>query len=127
MTPRFSGLPFFVYPVSDMPRARAFYRGVLGLTESANWGDKWVEFEVGSPDGPALAISTEIGGAIPGSTAAAAALEAIDFDAAIAHLRAQNISIIFGPADSGVCHFARFTDPDGNHLVLHRHHPPAAS
>jgi len=31
------------------------------------------------------------------------------------------------PVDTGVCRFARFLDPDGNHLVLHRAHEKPAS
>jgi hypothetical protein len=33
------------------------------------------------------------------------------------------VTFLFGPTDTGVCDFARFEDPDGNHLILHRRHP----
>lgn len=119
MKPRFNALPFFVYPVADMTRARAFYTGVLGLTETANWSDEWIEFDVGAGT---LALSSAMPDAQPGARGGAAALETPDFDAAVAHLKAHGVRFAFEPADTGVCRFARFLDPDGNHLVLHRVH-----
>jgi predicted enzyme related to lactoylglutathione lyase len=118
MPPRFTALPFFVYPVADMPRARKFYGGVLGLTETANWEDQWIEYDIG---GGTLAISGFMPDATPGR-AGAAALETGDFDGTVAHLKAQGVVFVFEPADTGVCHFARFLDSEGNHLVLHRKH-----
>lgn len=118
MKPRFTGISFFVYPVRDMARARSFYGTVLGLTESANWEDKWIEFDVGPAT---LAITSFMEGAVPGH-AAAAALETDDFDNVAAHLKQQGVKFLTEPVDTGVCKFARFEDPEGNHLVLHRKH-----
>lgn len=120
MTPKFSALPFVVYPVSDMARARAFYEGVLGLTPGASWEDVFAEFDVGAGT---LAISTAMTGTTPGARGAAAALETEAFDEMVAHLKAAGVEFVLEPVDTGVCHFARFLDPDGNHLVLHRAHP----
>jgi predicted enzyme related to lactoylglutathione lyase len=119
MQPTFTGIPFFVYPVHDMARARAFYGGVLGLTESHLWEDKWVEYDVG---GSTLALSSIMQDAQPGAKAGAVALETEQFDETVAHLKAQGVKFPLEPFDSGVCRFARFEDPDGNHLVLHRRH-----
>lgn len=119
MPPNFSGIPFFVYPVRDMARARAFYGGVLGLTAGQAWEDKWVEYEVGTAT---LALSSVMEGAEPGAKAGAVALETGQFDEAVAHLKAHGVKFPLEPIDSGVCRFARFEDPDGNHLVLHRKH-----
>lgn len=118
-TPRFTKLAFFVYPVSDMTRARGFYAGVLGLKETAAWEDKWLEFDIG---GSTLALSTMMEGCTPGALGGAAAFETSDFDAVVAHLKAQGVPFLLEPMDTGVCDFARFADPDGNHLVLHRAH-----
>ncbi len=117
--PAFTALSFFVYPVSDMARARAFYGGVLGLKETSAWQDAWVEFDVGAGT---LALSTMMDGCTPGARGGAAALEAPAFDETVAHLRAHGVMFLREPADTGVCRFARFVDPDGNHLVLHRAH-----
>lgn len=122
MKPRFTALPFFVYPVTDMARARAFYAGVLGLTETARWGDEWVEFDVGTST---LALSTVMQDAQPGARGGAVALETPDFDTAVEHLKSHGTRFALEPVDTGVCRFARFLDPDGNHLVLHRAHGSA--
>lgn len=117
--PQFTALPFFVYPVRDMARARAFYTTVLGLRETANWNDEWVEFDLPNAT---LALSTVMRGAQPGARGGAAALESPDYDAAVAWLKQHGVSFLLEPMDSGVCRFARFEDPDGNPLVLHRKH-----
>lgn len=118
MKPRFTGLPFIVYPVADMARARRFYTEVLGLAETANWDDQWVEFDVGTGT---LALSSVMQDAAPGR-AGCAALETDDYDNVTAHLRVQGVRFVLEPMDSGVCRFARFLDSEGNHLVLHRKH-----
>lgn len=122
MSPRFRGVPFFVYPVRDMARSRSFYSGVLGMRECAAWEDKWVEFEVGPAPCAVIALSTVMEGAQPGARGGAAALETDDFEGAVAHLKSAGVPFLFEPADTGVCRFARFADPDGNPLVLHRKH-----
>ena len=122
--PTFTGLPFFVYPVRDMTRARAFYREVLGLRETANWRDEWIEFDVGSGT---LALSTDIEGAVPGSKGGAAALEAPNYEEAVAWLKHHGVRFCQEPVETNVCRFGRFEDPDGNHLVLHRIHDQPTS
>ena len=119
MQPTFTGIPFFVYPVRDMVRAKAFYGGVLGLTAGDAWEDKWVEYEVGTAT---LALSRIMEGAQPGAKAGAVALETAQFDETVAHLKAHGVKFLFGPVNTGVCQFARFEDPEGNHLVLHQKH-----
>lgn len=118
MKPRFTGLPFFVYPVADMPRARKFYTEVLGLAETANWEDQWVEFDLGAGT---LALSGFMIGSAPG-LAGCAGLETDDFEGMVAHLREKGVRFVMEPADTGVCRFARFLDSEGNHLALHRKH-----
>lgn len=116
-------LPFFVYPVSDMARAKAFYTDVLGLTEIANWDEQWVEFGIAADDsGPALALSSVMTGAEPGAQGAAVALETPDFEAMVAKLKDHGVAFALEPMETSVCHFARFHDPDGNPIVLHRLH-----
>lgn len=122
MKPLFREIPFFVYPVRDMARSKQFYNTVLGLREVYNWENTWVEFDLGADGGPVIALATEIDGAQPGAKAGAVGLESDCFDEAVRHLRSHGVRFIFGPTDTGVCDFARFEDPDGNHLVLHRKH-----
>ena len=117
--PAFSSIPFFVYPVSDMARSRGFYSGVLGLSETGSWEDKWVEFAVG--DGT-IALSTVMMGATPGVKGGAVALETERFEDAVAALKSAGVRFALEPTDTGFCMLARFEDPDGNHIVLHRKH-----
>jgi len=46
--------------------------------------------------------------------------EVEDFDAAVTHLREHDIAVFLGPAETKVCHWAAFRDPDGNRLVIHK-------
>ena len=128
MIPPFSTLPFFTYPVSDMDRACAFYQDVLGLTEVARWDKFWVEFAISTDvPGPVLALATDMAGCQPGAPGGAAALESPDFEAMVAHLKAHGVQFVMQPEKTSVCHFARFLDPDGNHLILHRIHAAQAT
>ena len=46
---RIKGLAFVGIPVTDMPRARSFYEGVLGLKVSEKMmSGKWVEYSLGN-------------------------------------------------------------------------------
>jgi catechol 2,3-dioxygenase-like lactoylglutathione lyase family enzyme len=119
MKPRLTRLVFFVYPVKNMARACRFYGGVLGLKPGDRWGNRWAEFELGRD---VIALSTVMTGARPGAKGGALALETDRFDEVVAHLRKKKVKFFFGPTDTGVCDFARFADPDGNHLILHRKH-----
>src|SRR5665213_2858545 len=65
---------FVMYPVTDMPRAVAFYRDVLGLTKSGLESDFWVEFDV---DGVTFGIGNFEQVGEPGS-AQSLALEVTD-------------------------------------------------
>ena len=46
-----------------------------------------------------------------------------DVAAARADLEERGVEFV-GERDSGVCHMAFFTDPDGNALILHRRYAP---
>jgi catechol 2,3-dioxygenase-like lactoylglutathione lyase family enzyme len=55
-----SEIAFSGYPVTDMPRAREFYEGLLGLKVTMDHemeGGHWVEFDIGSG---ALAVSSPL-------------------------------------------------------------------
>ena len=126
--PAFSSLPFFVYPVSNMNRACAFYRDTLGLTETARWDNFWVEFAL-SPENTrsVIALSTIMTECTPGAPGGAVALETSEFTEMVAYLKAAEVPFLMEPTKTEVCHFARFQDPDGNHLILHRIHDQPAS
>jgi catechol 2,3-dioxygenase-like lactoylglutathione lyase family enzyme len=115
-------IAFSCYPVTDMPRARAFYEGILGLTltmDHQSDGTHWVEYEIG-PATLAIAIAP---GLHPTPIGCSVALEVDDFPAAIASLQAANIPFQFGPIETPVCHMAFVSDPDGNSIGIHQRKP----
>ena len=108
---------FIAYSVKDVPRAKAFYRDVVGLKVSeADSTERWVEFNVGNTtfgigDGAAIGIT-------PGSQFAAA-FEVDDIDAMHELLKKKGVAVsdVFaGPA----CKSAFVTDPDGNRFAIHQ-------
>ena len=54
------------------------------------------------------------------------ALHVEDVEAARAKLEAQGVEFHAETIDSGVCHMAFFSDPDGNALMLHNRYAPKA-
>ena len=117
---------FVAVPVQDLKRADEFYGGTLGLTRNSNSGERWVEYELGNVT--LALVSPEAMG--PDFQARGhqmpIALRVSDVDAARASLEAEGVVFHHGTIDSGVCHLATFSDPDGNTLQLHRRHAPYA-
>ena len=52
------------------------------------------------------------------------ALHVDDVAAARAALEAKGVEFMGDTFDTGVCHMALFTDPDGNGLMLHNRYAP---
>jgi predicted enzyme related to lactoylglutathione lyase len=115
-------IAFCCYAVTDMPRARAFYEGALGLkpTHVVDLPDgQWVEYEFG-PYALTLGRSPNWK---PSPNGCTVALEVEDFDAAIAHLRAQGVKFRVEPFPTPVCRMAMIFDPDGNTIGIHKRNP----
>ncbi len=112
----FEDIAFVVYPISDMRRARSFYRDALGLEETANWDDAWLEYDIGHGT---LAITNTFPQLTPGSNGAMVAIEVTDLDAVASGLKEKGISWATGPFDSPACRGGSIKDPDGNELILH--------
>jgi len=112
-------IAFSCYPVTDMAWARKFYEGVLGLkpTTVTDLPDsKWVEYEFG----PYALYIGSAPGFKPSPDGCTVALEVEDFDAAIAHLRANNVKFRMEPFPTPVCRMAFISDPDGNTICIHK-------
>lgn len=113
---------FSCYPVTDMPRARAFYEGILGLTVTMDHeleGGQWVEYDIGAAT---LAIGVAPG-MLPSRDGCNVALEVDDFDSAVSELKNANVEFSFGPFETPVCHMAYVRDPDGNSVCIHKRKP----
>ncbi|SRR5581483_4796383 len=110
-------IAFFVYPVTDLPRARKFYEETLGLKMAMNFQDMWVEYELG--DGT-LALTNVDMGHKPGAKGGAVAFEVDDYDKTIADLKAKKANFVMDTYETPVCHFACVADPDGNQVMIHK-------
>jgi catechol 2,3-dioxygenase-like lactoylglutathione lyase family enzyme len=108
-------IDFVAVNVSDMERAKRFYRDTLGM-DFPIWDDtpRWQEFQ---SEPVAFALREDKGG--PGINAAVA-LGVEDVTAAVEELRARGVTIEDGPFEAGVCYSALIRDPDGNLLILHQ-------
>ena len=120
-----SAIAFTGYPVTDIPRARAFYEQVLGLKSSTVFeheGRHWIEYDIGPGT---LAISNMSPDKWkPSADGPCIALDVADFPASVSALRAAGVKFFIEPMDSGVCHMAIVADPDGNALVIHQRYRP---
>ena len=112
---------FTGYPVTDLARARAFYEGVLGLkpaTVREGGGKGWIEYEMGDST---LAIGNGAGDKwLPSGQGPGMGLEVADFPAAVAALRAAQVTFVGEPLDFPGCTMVVVQDPDGNRLVIHK-------
>jgi predicted enzyme related to lactoylglutathione lyase len=107
---------FYLFAVSDMTRTRAFYSEVLGLKETANWNDKWVEFDLGHGT---LALTEESAEMPGGSGGTMVALEISDLDDAFEILKEVGVAVPEKPWESPVCRGLEIKDPDGYAILLH--------
>lgn len=112
---------FIGYPVTDLPRARAFYEQVLGFKPASIWGDEtkaWVEYEVGPHT---LAINNmDPANWKPSTDGAGVALEVENFGDAIEELKKANVPFVLEPMDFPSCRMALISDPDGNSICIHQ-------
>jgi len=116
---RVTEIAFTGYPVTDMPRARAFYEGVLQLKTTSVFDcgpGQWIEYDIGPGT---IAITNMSPEWKPSTSGPAIALEVADFDEAIAALRAASTKFLIEPAESPACRLTVITDPDGNSLCIH--------
>jgi predicted enzyme related to lactoylglutathione lyase len=107
-------IAFVMYPVTDMPRAVAFYEETLGLKKDGLASDFWVEFDVA---GTTFGIGNFEQVGTPG-TGQSLALEVKDLDAFVGRLRERGVDVT-DPHDLTICRICAVRDPDGNQVWLH--------
>ena len=119
-----SGVDFVVVATQDIERSEAFYRDVLGLEFGKRWGNMpGVEYETGNLT-LALMESKAFGLEFAPNGVQPIAFRVDDVAKRRAELEAKGVEFSGEIFDSGVCHMAFFTDPDGNDLMLHRRYTP---
>lgn len=111
---------FIGIPSQDSERSRRFYVETLGLTPDEHgrfefWAGETC-FGIWEPE--------KLGMAFAPQKNAHPALHVDDVAAAREELEAKGVVFAGEIMDTGVCHMAFFTDPDGNDLMLHRRYAP---
>ena len=123
-TPEFvRGVDFVGIPVHDVPAAAVFYGETLGLPRSVYIPERhFSEFETGN-----LTLSVydpEKMGMQHERNPNPIALHVDDVAAARKTLEERGVAFHGDILDTGVCHMAFFSDPDGNALMLHHRYAP---
>ena len=117
------GVDFFGLPTRDLEAAVSFYGETLGLRRSAYRPDRHhAEFETGNLT--LNLMNAERMGLEFNPNRNPLALHVDDVAAARARLEEQGVEFHGDTFDTGVCHMAFFSDPDGNALMLHHRYAP---
>ncbi len=115
-----SKLDFVGVPTQDPERARTFYVDTLGLRpdDSARF-EVWVGqtcLGIWEPGKQGIPFAPQKNAHL--------VLHVDDVAQARAELEAKGVEFAADTFDTGVCHMALFTDPDGNDLMLHNRYAP---
>ena len=115
-----SKLDFVGIPSEDAERARSFYVDALGLrpddrTRTEVWAGETC-FAIWEPKRFGMEFAPQKN--------AHPALHVDDVAATRAELEAKGVEFAGDILDTGVCHMAFFSDPDGNDLMLHHRYAP---
>src|SRR3954470_22860525 len=97
-----TSIAFIVYHVTDMPRARRFYEGDLGLGVETNIREEWIEYGIA---GATFAITTMMGQGV-GGKGAEVAFEVEDLDAFTERLKQHNVPFVREVFPTPVCRLA---------------------
>jgi predicted enzyme related to lactoylglutathione lyase len=118
-----TGVDFVPVPTRNYDAAVQFYGETLGLRRSVYRPDRHLaEFETGNltltlmePERMGLQFHVNPN---------AIAFHVDDVEAARSKLQERGVSFAGDTFDTGVCHMAFFSDPDGNALMLHHRYAP---
>jgi predicted enzyme related to lactoylglutathione lyase len=122
-SPLITGTDFVSIPTRDLAAAVAFYGDALGLPCSVHRPERnFAEFETGNVtlnvhDSEKMGLEYQ-----PNKNHCA--LHVDDVAAARQSLEARGVTFEGEIFDTGVCHMAFFSDPDGNALMLHHRYAP---
>jgi len=117
---------FVSVPITNMARSKQFYGETLGLP-LVSGQDGWPEYQLGENVSLYLIDPTNVGQSFTAPHASSIALRVPDVAQARSALEAKGVEFHGDIFDTGVCHMAFFSDPDGNALMLHRRYAPRES
>jgi catechol 2,3-dioxygenase-like lactoylglutathione lyase family enzyme len=113
-------LDFIGIPSQDAERSRRFYVETLGLRpDDRSSTEVWAGdtcFTIWEPSRFGMEFAPQKN--------AHPALHVDDVAATRAELEGKGVAFTGDILDTGVCHMAFFTDPDGNDLMLHHRYAP---
>jgi len=114
-----TAIAFTVYPVRDIPKARAFYESVLGLKLTHSFRDEWLEYDLG--EGTFAITSMDIGRK-PGAEGAVVAFETGAYESFLKRLKDAKVKFVLDTFETPVCRMAVVADPEDNHIIIHQRH-----
>jgi predicted enzyme related to lactoylglutathione lyase len=118
-----TGVDFVPLSTQNIEAAAEFYGVTLGLPRAVYYPERdFAEFETGNLtlsliNGEAMGIGHNV-------NRNAIAFHVDDVAAARQTLEARGVEFQGEILDTGVCHMAFFSDPDGNALMLHHRYAP---
>lgn len=115
-----TNLDFVAVPSRDAERLRSFYAQTLGLRPDDHgrfefWAGETC-LSIWEPAGVGMPFTPQKNGHL--------ALHVEDVASARAELERRGVEFTGATIDTGVCHMALFSDPDGNDLMLHSRYAP---
>jgi predicted enzyme related to lactoylglutathione lyase len=121
-----TGVDFLALPTHDVSASAEFYGDTLGLRRSVYMPERnFAEFETGNLT--LSIIDAEKMGLDHHPMRHELALHVDDVQAARETLEARGVEFRGDILDTGVCHMAFFSDPEGNALMLHHRYAPRSS
>jgi predicted enzyme related to lactoylglutathione lyase len=114
---KYKEIAFTAYAVTNMAKARKFYEGILGWKPARMFSKNFIEYDIGRGT---LVVGCAPDQWQPSKKGSSAALEVVDFDAAVEHLTKKKIKFAIPPQDFPMCRMLGVRDPDGNLVVLHK-------
>jgi len=118
-----TGVDFVALPTHDLEVAVEFYGETLGLPRTAIRQERnYAEFDTGNLT--LSVIDAEAMGMEHHVQRHEIALHVDDVEAARKALESHGVRFKGDTFDTGVCHMACFSDPDGNALMLHHRYAP---
>jgi len=121
-----TGVDFVGVPTRNLEAAVEFYGSTVGLPRSVYFKERnYAEFETGNVtlsvfDAEGFGLEHKV-------NPNAIALHVGDVAQARAALEERGVEFAGEILDTGVCHMAFFSDPDGNALMLHHRYAPRAT
>ena len=121
-----TGVDFVGVPTRNLDAAVEFYGATMGLPRSVYMRERnYAEFETGNLtlsvfDAEGFGLEHKV-------NANAIALQVDDVAQARTALEQRGVEFAGEILDTGVCHMAFFSDPDGNALMLHHRYAPRAT